>query len=78
MLINLIQALLEIPTVAKLTMVIAVVAFGLAVGHVRRPTVQKLAMMRPVSLAAISPPSAGCSEGGLTFSKGLRPPIRTR
>jgi hypothetical protein len=50
---NLMQALGEVSLFAKLTMVVAIAAFGLAVSYVFRPTALKLTLMRPVSLAAI-------------------------
>jgi hypothetical protein len=48
---------------AKLTMAVAVVAFGLAVVYVFRPTEQKLVLMRPVSLAAIFATVSGLLGG---------------
>ena len=48
---------------AKLTMAVAIVAFGLAVAYVFRPTEQKLVLMRPVSLAAIFAAVSGLLGG---------------
>lgn len=48
---------------AKLTMVVAIVAFGLAVSYVIRPAEQKLVLMRPVSLAAIFTTISGLLGG---------------
>jgi hypothetical protein len=48
---------------AKLTMAVAILAFGLAVGYVFRPTEHKLALMRPVSLAAIFATVSGLLGG---------------
>ena len=48
---------------AKLTITVAIAAFGLAVAYVFRPTEQKLVMMRPVSLAAIFATISGLLGG---------------
>jgi len=50
---NLLDLFRELSLFAKLTMAVAIAAFGLAVSYVVRPTAQKLTMMRPVSLATI-------------------------
>lgn len=71
MLRNLIHALPDIPTVAKLPMLIAVVAFGLAAAYVLRPTVQKLAMMRPFSLAVIFATVSGMLGGWIDILQGI-------
>jgi hypothetical protein len=60
---NVIDLFLEISLFAKLTMAVAIVAFGLAVSHVVRPTAQKLALMRPVSLASIFATISGLLGG---------------
>jgi hypothetical protein len=70
-LVNLIHALLFIPPVARLTMVVAVAAFGLAVTYVFRPTVQKLALMRPVSLAVIFATVSGVLGGWIDILMGI-------
>jgi hypothetical protein len=62
-LINAIHAIPEISMFEKLTMVVALAAFGLAVSHAFRPTAQKLALMRPVSLAAIFATFSGLLGG---------------
>jgi len=56
---------------AKLTMAVAVVAFGLAVAYVFRPTEQKLVLMRPVSLAAIFATVSGLLGGWIAVLGGL-------
>src|SRR5262245_6411312 len=56
---------------AKLTMVVAVATFGLAVSFVFRPTAQKLALMRPVSLAAIFATVAGVLGGWIFLLQGV-------
>jgi hypothetical protein len=71
MLVNLIHALPEIPPFARLTMVVAVAAFGLAVAYVLRPTVQKLALMRPVSLAVIFATVTGVLGGWIEILTGI-------
>jgi hypothetical protein len=48
---------------AKLTMAVAIAAFGLALAYVVRPTEQKLALMRPVSLATIFATVSGLLGG---------------
>jgi hypothetical protein len=53
----------QMSLLAKLTMAVALVAFGLAVAFVFRPTEQKLALMRPVSLAAIFATVSGLLGG---------------
>ena len=56
---------------AKLTMAVAVVAFGLAVAYVFRPTEQKLVLMRPVSLAAIFATISGLLGGWIAVLGGI-------
>ena len=46
----------QVSLFAKLTIPVAIVAFGLAAAYVFRPTEQKLVLMRPVSLATILGP----------------------
>ena len=60
---NLAELLGQISLFAKLTMGVAIVAFGLAVAYVFRPTEQKLVLMRPVSLAAIFATVSGLLGG---------------
>jgi len=60
---NLIDLFTQISVFAKLTMTVALVAFGLAVSHVFRPTEHKLALMRPVSLASIFATISGLFGG---------------
>ena len=60
---NLVDLFGEISLFAKLTMVVAIAAFGLAVAYVFRPTEQKLVLMRPVSLAAIFATISGLLGG---------------
>ena len=68
---NLIHALPTIDPFARLTMVVAVAAFGLAVAYVVRPTVQKLALMRPLSLAAIFATVCGILGGWIFLLQGI-------
>ena len=56
---------------AKLTMAVAIVAFGLAVAYVFRPTEQKLVLMRPVSLAAIFATVSGLLGGWIAVLGGI-------
>jgi hypothetical protein len=60
---NLVDLLGEAGVFAKLTMAVAIVAFGVAVAYVFRPTEQKLLLMRPVSLAAIFATLSGLLGG---------------
>ena len=60
---NLGDLLGQVSLFAKLTMAVAIVAFGLAVAYVFRPTEQKLVLMRPVSLAAIFATVSGLLGG---------------
>ena len=68
---NLADLLGELSPFAKLTMVVAIVAFGLAVTYVFRPTEQKLALMRPVSLAAIFATVSGLLGGWIAVLGGI-------
>ena len=51
----------------KLTMAVAIFAFGLAAAYVFRPTEQKLVLMRPVSLAAIFATVSGLLGGWIAL-----------
>ena len=68
---NLVEMLGEVSVFAKLTMVVAIVAFGLAVAYVFRPTEQKLVMMRPISLAAIFATISGLLGGWIAVLGGI-------
>jgi len=68
---NLIDLFLEISVFAKLTMAVALTAFGLAVSHVIRPTEQKLALMRPLSLASIFATISGLLGGWIALLSGI-------
>ena len=61
----------QISVFAKLTMAVAIVAFGLAIAYVFRPTEQKLVLMRPVSLAAIFATISGLLGGWIVLLQGL-------
>ena len=63
---NLADLLGQVSLFAKLTMTVDIVAFALAVAYVIRPTEQKLALMRPVSLAAIFATASGLLGGWIT------------
>jgi hypothetical protein len=64
---NLVDLFVSISVFGKLTMVVAIAAFGLAVSHVFRPTEQKLALMRPVSLASIFATISGLLGGWIAL-----------
>ena len=68
---NLVDLLGQISLFAKLTMAVAIVAFGLAVAYVFRPTEQKLVLMRPVSLAAIFATVSGVFGGWIALLSSL-------
>ena len=68
---SLVDLLGQVSLFALLTMVVAIVAFGLAVAYVIRPTEQKLALMRPVSLAAIFATVSGLLGGWIVLLQGL-------
>jgi len=60
---NLMDLIGQISPFAKLTMAVAIAAFGLAVAYAVHPTDQKLVLMRPVSLAAIFTTISGLLGG---------------
>ena len=60
---NVAELFMQISVFAKLTMAVAIVAFGLAVAYVFHPTEQKLVLMRPVSLATIFATVSGLLGG---------------
>lgn len=68
---NLIDLFLQISVFAKLTMIVAIVTFGLAVSHVLRPTEHKLALVRPVSLASIFATISGLLGGWIAVLGGI-------
>jgi hypothetical protein len=68
---NLVELFGQLSLFAKLTMAVAIVAFGLAVAYVFRPTGQKLVLMRPVSLAAIFATVSGLLGGWIAVLAAL-------
>ncbi|MEO6238963.1 MAG: hypothetical protein ABIQ52_18355 [Vicinamibacterales bacterium] len=68
---NLMDLFREVSLFAKLTMAVALAAFGLAVSHVIRPTAHKLALMRPVSLATIFATLSGLLGGWIAVLGGI-------
>ena len=56
---------------ALMTMVMAVVPLIMAVGYVVAPTERNLALMRPISLAAIFSTLAGVSSGGMAVLRSV-------
>jgi hypothetical protein len=64
---NLMELFGQISVFAKLTMAVAIVAFGLAIAYVFRPTEQKLVLMRPVSLAAMFATVSGLFGGWIAL-----------
>ena len=67
---NLGDLLGQLSLFATLTTAVAVVAFGLAVAYVFRPTEEKLVLMRPVSLAAIFATISGLLGGWIAVLAG--------
>jgi len=70
-LVNVVHSLGQLSVFAKLTMAVAVVAFGLAVTYAFRPTEQRLVLMRPVSLAAIFATVSGLLGGWIALLSSL-------
>jgi hypothetical protein len=68
---NLVELLGQISLFAKLTMGVAIAAFGLAAAYAWRPTEQKLVLMRPVSLAAIFATVSGLLGGWIAVLGGI-------
>jgi len=68
---NLLDLWMALSVFAKLTMAVAVVAFGLAVAYVLRPTEQKLVLMRPISLATIFATVSGLLGGWIALLASL-------
>src|SRR5215813_4382832 len=60
---NLIDLFGQLSLFAKLTIPVAIVAFGLAGAYAIHPTDQKLVLMRPVSLAALFTTISGLLGG---------------
>lgn len=65
------QFLSQIGPFAKLSMAVAIVAFGVAIAYAVRPTERRLGFMRPVSLAAIFAAICGFAAGAAMVLKGL-------
>ena len=63
---NLPELFAAISLSGKLTMAVAIFAFGLAAAYVFRPSEQKLVFMRPVSLASIFATISGLLGGWIT------------
>jgi type IV secretory pathway protease TraF len=70
-LVNVVHSLGQLSGFASLTMAVAIVAFGLAVTYVFKPTEQKLVLMRPVSLAAIFATVSGLLGGWIALLSSL-------
>jgi hypothetical protein len=68
---NLVELFAAISLFGKLTMAVAIFAFGLAGAYVFRPTEQKLVLMRPVSLSAIFATVSGLLGGWIVLLQGL-------
>jgi hypothetical protein len=68
---NIVELFMQISVFAKLTMAVAIVAFGVAVAYVFQPTEQKLVLMRPVSLATIFATISGLIGGWIVLLQGV-------
>jgi hypothetical protein len=68
---NLLDLFRELSVFVKLTMALAVAVFGLAASYTFRPTEQKLALMRPVSLAVIFATISGLFSGWISVLTGV-------
>jgi hypothetical protein len=68
---NLVDLFREVSLFAKLTMVVPIAVFGLAVAYVFRPTERKLVLMRPVSLATIFATINGLLGGWIAVLGGI-------
>ena len=68
---NLVDLFGAISVFGKLTMAVAIFAFGLAAAYVFRPSEQKLVLMRPVSLASIFATISGLLGGWITVLQAL-------
>ena len=69
--LNLMDLLYQVSIFAMLSMSVSVGVFGLAVSYLIWPTERKLAMMRPVSLAAIFAAVCGLLSGWAMVLGGL-------
>ena len=68
---NLLDLFYQVSLFALLSMSVSVGVFGLAVAYVIRPTERKLALMRPVSLAAIFAAMSGLLSGWIMVLSGI-------
>ena len=68
---NLIEVFGQLTLFAKLTIPVALAAFGLAVAYAVHPTEQKLVLMRPVSLAAMFATISGLLGGWIAVLAGV-------
>lgn len=68
---NVVELIAGISVVAKLTIAVAVAAFGLAAAYVYQPTESKLALLRPVSLAVIFATVSGLLGGWIMVLTGV-------
>ena len=68
---NVFELFREISLFAKLTMAVPAATLGVAVLHVFRPTEQKLALMRPLSLASIFATISGLFAGWIAVLGGI-------
>jgi hypothetical protein len=68
---SLVDAFNQSGILAKLSLFVGFVPAGLATAYLYRPTDRKLAIMRPVSLAAIFAGICGCLAGLMAVSMGV-------
>jgi hypothetical protein len=68
---NVLDLLRQLSLFANLTMAVAIAALALAVAQAFRPTAHKLAVMRPISLAAIFATISGLLGGWIVMLAGI-------
>jgi hypothetical protein len=65
------EMLSQAGVVALLSLVVAVLPLGAGIAYAVSPTEQRLALMRPISLAAIFGASSGLLSGGINLLQGI-------
>ena len=68
---SMMEHLSQIGGFAALTLIIALVPLGLAIAYAASPSEGRLALMRPVSLAAIFAALTGVFNGFITILRGI-------
>lgn len=68
---ELFQILGNASIVARLSMLVSILPLGAGLAYVMRPSEQRLAMMRPVSLAGLFAALCGTVLGGINVLRGI-------